>query len=248
MEFNEKLVSKVINNIQLPKKFGLILYSELMPDVNDDPPAHYADFVTAVKEIEPTAYVTHGVSKICIASPKFDGVVIKIPFNGFFLPYAKSGPGDDDPTGSSWCSFCCAFGSLKNDYCMTELEKYKKLKEKELEMFVAATQVYDVIDGRNIYIQEETQSLREYYNPNRNIPHPQSFLNKIEKITKKYHSSLRPTWLADCTIAYGQSKVEEFLKFCYNHDRDITADCHIDNYGYRRDDTPAIFDYSNFGD
>ena len=56
------------------------------------------------------------------------------------------------------------------------------------------------------------------------------------------------TFLANCLDKYGKSKVKRFLHYCANIDPDILEDIHDGNFGYRKDETPCLLDYSNFND
>lgn len=226
MFFNHTLINQFIDAINpLPDDFGLIDY---------DVPNNYEEIIDAVAAVDSEADVRFGMSKFVICSPKLEDIVIKIPFNGYY---------DED---GDWYSFSWASGSDKSDYCLTEYEKYRELKKRHLDCFVAKTFFYKTCFNKRIFLQETVTAAADLDDLDIQEPSEKSL-----RIAKSWYRSgelgINPEWIASCIDQYGIIKVENFLNYCNNIDLDILEDCHHSNYGYRRkSNTPAILDYSNF--
>lgn len=177
------------------------------------------------------ASIKYGASKLVILSPEFGDSVLKISFKGYF---------EDD----EWVPFEGAPGSDPTDYCLAEYEKYKKLKELNLDCFVAETSPYVTIGNVRIFIQEKITPYDEIVDCSFDHPTKNSM-----KLAEKYcpSSSLDLTWIANCFDCYGASKVIDFFDYC-DTDHDILSDFYETNYGYRKNGTPALLDFSNFLD
>lgn len=232
MKFNHKLVNDFLEAIfPLPKKFGIVEYEE-----ENSEPINFSIIKNAVFDIDPFAQVSFGASKLVIISPKLDGVVIKIPFNGWYTENVDTGE-------LSWTYFYWATGSDESDYCLAEYEKFQKLKTYGLSCFVAKTLFYKKIDNFRIFLQEVVtpeEDIFEEYHPSQ----------KSQKIADEWRKQgmffIDSKWIANCLDKYGESKVKRFLFYCTNIDPDILEDAHSGNYGYRENETPALLDYSNF--
>lgn len=235
MTFNHKLVDEFLEAIfPLPEEFGIIYGN----DDDNDEPIDFWFFQEAVRDVDPDAIVCFGVSKIVIISPNLGNVVIKIPFNGYYM--------ESDIDGNlEWNPFCWAAGSDHKDYCLTEFEKYNRLKTYGLDCFVAKVMFYKEMCGVRIFLQEQVTPENDSY-----CTHRPS--RKSKDLADKWYNerkfNIEPEWIANCLDRYGKSKVKRFLYYCANVDPDILADAHDGNYGYRRDDTPCVLDYSNYRD
>ena len=231
MDFNYQLVDKILNAIlPLPENFGI---DELYDEPND-----LLLFKNKLHEVDKEAIIFFGLTKMVISSPQFNGVVIKIPFNGRY--------GLDDNEKPYWIPFKWADASDRSDYCLAEWEKYNKLKKYRLNCFVAKTFYYKQIMGVRIFIQEQVTPLDEFYK----IPIIPS--KNSQKLAKQWWReskiSIDPDWMANCLDLYGQAKVKKFLHYCEDIDPDILEDVHSGNIGYRTNGTPVILDYSNYLD
>ncbi len=231
MDFNYQLVDKILNAIlPLPENFGI---DELYDEPND-----LLLFKNKLHEVDKEAIIFFGLTKMVISSPQFNGVVIKIPFNGRY--------GLDDNEKPYWIPFKWADASDRSDYCLAEWEKYNKLKKYRLNCFVAKTLYYKQIMGVRIFIQEQVTPLDEFYKipiiPSKNS---QKLANQWWRERK---IDINPNWMANCLDLYGQAKVKKFLNYCENIDPDILEDAHSGNIGYRTNGTPVILDYSNYLD
>lgn len=233
MTVNYSNINKVLNKIfPLPKNLGVITndYYE------DNEFLHF--LTTEIYDVDPDAFINHGISKLVIISPNFGDAVIKIPFNGIYE--------EDSETGElQWYDFQWAAGSDPNDYCLTEYEKYHRLKNYGLDCFVAKILYYKKINGIRVFLQEQVTPENELCTSY--IPSLQS-KTLAEKWRDEGKISINSTWIANCLDKYGESKVKRFLYFCENIDLDILEDAHCGNYGYRKNGTPAILDYSNYQD
>lgn len=234
MTFNHKLVDEFLEAIfPLPEEFGVICGN----DDDNDEPIDFWFFQEAVRDVDPDAIVRFGMSKIVIISPNLGNVVIKIPFNGYY---------ESDMDGSlEWNPFCWAAGSDSKDYCLTEFEKYNRLKTYGLDCFVANVMFYKKICGVRIFLQEQVTPENDSYCTHRPSRKSQDLADKWYDEGKFY---IKREWIANCLDKYGKSKVERFLYYCANIDPDILEDVHSGNFGYRGDETPCILDYSNYSD
>lgn len=230
MYINYELIDDILNIIfPIPKEFGITV------DVDKESvPINYDKLTKLIAEVDSSASIDYGTSKLVIFSPKFGGVVIKIPFNGYFL---------DD---GEWLDFEFAPGSDCADYCNAEWEKYNELKALKLDCFVAKTYYYKTIDGTKVFLQDCAIPYGDAYLDN--VPSKNSLeLAKAWHKTRKFHG-LNSDWIANCVDKYSKAKTEKFLNYCNNCDNDILADAHEANFGYRLNGTPCIFDFSNFSD
>lgn len=227
MTFNNKIIDEILNSIfPLPEQFGLI-------DNNEPIDIDYLE--DTIRKVDNSAYIEYGASKMVIISPNFGNVVIKIPFNGHF---EETYYGDLE-----WYPFEYATGSNISDYCLAEYEKYKKLKTYGLDCFVAKVIYYKTLYGKNIFLQEFVDPLSEIWKS----PLPSDNSKDIaEKWKEERKFRIDTEWIANCIDKYGESKVKRFLHYCSNIDLDIFRDIHRGNFGYRKNDTPAILDFSSY--
>ena len=233
MTFNHTLVDKFLEAIfPLPENFGIVLREN-----EESEPIDFSFFQEAVWDVDPDASVYFGMSKIVIISPNLNNVVIKIPFNGFFEENMEE--------DLYWHTFRWASGSDSKDYCLTEFEKYNKLKTYELDCFVAKIMFYKEICGVRVFLQEQVVPENDSYCTRKPSQKSQDLANKWYDERKFY---IEPEWIANCLDKYGKSKVERFIYYCANIDPDILEDAHDGNFGYRKDETPCVLDYSNYRD
>ena len=240
MTFNYKLVDKIISAIfPLPKKFGNIIYSDYDTEI-----VNYDSIAEAIFQIDPYAKIHFGISKMVIVSPNLRGVVIKIPFTGYYELFSEDEEWNEN---SCWIPFKYApCEEDSSDYCLAEYRKYQTLKELGLHCFLAETAAYKTIDGVRIFLQEEVtpeSQTYESYNPSINS----------KKLAKEYKNKYRchhldTNWIGICLDKYGQRKTERFLSYCIEIDPDILDDAHSSNYGYRDNGTAVLLDFSNYLD
>ena len=232
MTFDHIYVNEILETIfPIPKHFGLLMYKN-----KSYKPINFKSIKKSILHYDPTASIYYGMSKLVITSPKINNIVIKIPFNGVFED-------DEDTKSFFWCPFEWADGSDSADYCLTEYEKYKKLEIYGLDCFVAKTIFYKKMYNTRIFIQEKVIPIDEL------IKSPRASHNSKELADEWYEKgkiNIDPEWIANCLDAYGKSKVSRFLKYCNEIDLDILEDIHTGNFGYRKDKTPCILDYSNY--
>lgn len=234
MTFNHRLVDEFLEAIfPLPEQFGVIISD----DDETTEPIDYSLIQEVVWDVDPDASVYFGMSKLVIVAPSLNGVVIKIPFNGRYY--------EDCEGELHWVPFEWATGSDKSDYCLTEYEKYNRLKTYGLNCFVAKTIFYGIRCGVRVFIQEEVTSQNDLYQTRRPSEKSSNLANKWYDEGKFY---IEPEWIANCLDKYGESKVERFLYYCSNIDPDILEDMHDGNFGYRPNELPVLLDYSNYND
>lgn len=235
MTFNSKIINNILDNIfPIPENFGVLVSCS-----DGTEPINFNELKTAVFDADPSASIYFGMSKLVIASPNIGNVVIKIPFNGYWME-------TDCETGEiEWNPFEWAAGTDKSDYCLTEYEKYERLKTYDLNCFAAKIIYYKTICGVKVFLQEYVEPLAESCkSPNAS--------NNSKNLAKKWKDEgkfyINQDWIANCLDKYGESKVERFLYYCDNLDPDILEDVHSGNFGYRKDGSPCLIDYSNYGD
>ena len=233
MTFNYELIDEILAAIfPLPEQFGLVEYN----DDDDSEPINYSFLKEAIFEVDPYAKIYFGASKLVITSYKLGGVVIKIPFNGYYTENEITGELD-------WTYFYNAPSSDETDYCLAEYEKFQKLAIYGLDCFVAKTVFYKTINGFRIFIQEVVTPEEDIYDEYCPSQKSQKIADEWRKQGIFYMNS---KWIANCLDIYGESEVKRFLNYCNNIDKDILEDAHSGNFGYRNDDSPAFLDYSNF--
>lgn len=233
MTFNHELVDKFLEAIfPLPEEFGIICYEDA-----DSEPTDFSFFQEAVWEVDSNASINFGMSKMVIMSPNLGDIVIKIPFNGYYIM--------TDTEELDWNSFFGATGSDSADYCLAEFEKYNKLKTYGLDCFVAKTIFYKTICGTRVFLQEKII-------PKNDSCYTRKPSRKSQDLADRWYDEgkfyIEPEWIANCIDKYGESKAKRFLYYCAKTDPDILEDLHGGNFGYRQDETPCILDYSNFLD
>ena len=195
MKINHKLINDFLNAIfPLPEQFGITStddYDELEDNI----------FMTyAIEKVDPEAKLLYGMSKMVINSPKLD-FVIKIPFNGY---YSQTYYENEDNDELEWCDFYEAPTADCWDYCYAEYEKFKALKKKNLESFVAETIFYKEMGGFRIFLQEKI-----------NPAHDRNIIPSIksERIAKKWkrkqYYSMDLDWIASCIDCYGEKKYQK---------------------------------------
>lgn len=234
MKINHKLINEFLDAIfPLPEQFGITTTEDADEFENNM-------FISyAIKKVDPEAKLLWGMSKMVINSPKLD-FVIKIPFNGY---YSQTYYENEDNDELEWCDFYEAPTADCWDYCYAEYEKYRELKKRNLDSFVAATLFYKEMNGFRIFLQEKI-----------NLAHDKNITSSIKsrRIAKKWkekeYYSMNLDWIAKCIDCYGEKKTKKFLDYCIYEDIDILSDTHSGNYGYRNDAaaSPALLDFSGF--
>lgn len=242
MTFNHQLVDKILEAIfPLPDNFGVILLEDEEATLPND---IFNELQNSLWAIDPDINICYGLSKLVITSFQLGNIVIKIPFNGFFS-WKYDVNEYDDFDNLLWNPFRWASGSDHSDYCLTEYEKYRKLKTYGLDCFVAKVMFYKEMCGVRIFLQEKIIPKNNLYYTKKPSKKSQDLANKWYDEGKFY---LDTEWIANCLDKYGKSKVERFLYYCANIDLDILEDAHNGNFGYRNNETPVILDYSNYLD
>ena len=225
----------------LDKPFGL-----LINDGEPENPIYFEELQEQILDIDSGADFHFGMSKFVITAPSLGDIVIKVPFSGTYDYY-----GDDCADnfskndivineGDYWYTYTPFY---KQDYCQIEYKKYKALWRKNLDCFVAKTIFYKKMYNTRVFIQEKVIPIDEL------IKSPRASHNSKELADEWYKKgkiNISPEWIANCLDAYGKSKVSRFLKYCNEIDLDILEDIHTGNFGYRKDKTPCILDYSNY--
>ena len=207
---------------------------------------------SAVENFDHDAQLYHGVSKIAIECPQFNGVVVKISKRGQYFIMDR-----EDGQDYEWAPFICAKdGADGDDYCLAEYNKYLALKEQGLDSFVAETVLHSSFekDGVifNIFVQEMVLSYVDCYDypiPSKESCTAAKEYQNEDDLVENVVCGFAEDWIANCIDYYGQDKLNDFLTYCCEIDPDIREDNHEANYGYRvSNKTPCILDYSNFND
>ena len=182
-----------------------------------------------INQLPSQVQVLFGASQLVCIFPEEKEWVAKLPFSGCF-------EGDD-------------FNEFSYNYCELTVEIYQKAVDAGVEQFFAEMKkVGFTKDYTPIYYQER---VKETYAHSSNEEHTASDGSK--KIIKKKRASdesswhcLPEVWLCAAIDFYGLEAVEELLNFCEeNH---LFQDLHCENFGYRFDNSPVLFDYCGFYD
>lgn len=232
MNFNKELANRLVKAISkvLPENFGVL-------DDTDEPICLF-DIDEAITKVDPDAYVQFGATKMVIISRNLQGVVLKIPFRGRWFPTAAYYEEEDWDFDEAYEfePFGC------EDYCLEELNRYIKLKEKDFAMFFSETE--KLCEGSSIgtvIVQEETITKAHTVSRYRAS-------EKASRLSAKMKTPMDSLWVALCIDEYGEDLVKDFFAYCRNEDEDdLLSDCHWDNYGYRKKDrSPCILDFSGY--
>lgn len=234
MKINHTLINKFLDAVfPLPEQFGATTTDE-----GDE----FVDGIfirDAIKKVDPEAKLLWGMSKMVINSPKLD-FVIKIPFNGY---YSQTYYENEDNDELEWCDFYEAPTADCWDYCYAEYEKFKDLKKRNLDSFVAETLFYKEMGDFRIFLQEKI--IPSY---DKSIKSSIKSRQIAKKWKQKEYYAMDLDWIARCIDCYGEKKTKKFLDYCIYEDMDILSDIHRGNYGYRNNITasPALLDFSGF--
>ena len=232
MNFNKELANRFVKAISgvLPENFGVL-------DDTGEPICLF-DIEDAITRVDPEATVQFGATKLVIISRNLQGVVLKIPFRGQWFPSAAYYEEEDWDFDDAYEfePFVC------EDYCLEELNRYIKLKEKDFAMFFSETEKFceDLRIG-TVIVQEETITKGNTVSRYRAS-------EKASRLSANMNTHMDSLWVALCIDEYGEDLVKDFFAYCQDEDEDdLLSDCHCDNYGYRKKDrSPCILDFSGY--
>lgn len=131
------------------------------------------------------------------------------------------------------------------DYCEVEVKNYRRAEEEGLSNLFTSI---DVFDSDNysfpVYIQEKVRARNE--DPDGDYDGDCDCWESLsEESTDSIQNLDMSGVLVDELIySYGVILTEMFISFC---EREIINDVHGGNYGYRRDGSPVVYDYSGIG-
>lgn len=221
----------VFKNLHIPEFFGIDYYDEICPVVEE--------WIEALRQCGVTFEWFHGVSKVACLFPESEWVV-KVPFNGHFSYKWDEKLGDYDFEDSDWIPFVRALG-YEWDYCAVEVDEYKSAKDIGLEVFFAETRKLCDAGGRYpIYIQERVS-------PCDSTGSNKTPSNKAMRSAKKMNTCrFDLEWVATAIDCYGEELVDKFLYYVNEEYPHIGDDMHAGNYGYRKDGTPCLLDFSDW--
>lgn len=233
MIINESVVNKIIEIISplIHDEFGRI---------EEDDDYSFDDAYWIQEELIEhgiDAEVLNGVSKCAILCPDMGDVVLKIPFNGWYHV-------DMDTGELIWYPFEESEDDTRCDYCAAEYCKYEELASKGLECFVAETMIYKSENNHSFYLQEYVTPF--YLDEDTHPTSPQT--KEIVETLKVDAEMVDSEWFANCVEYYGKKKVESFFNYCKTTDSTILSDTHSGNFGYRKNGTPALLDFSGWYD
>ena len=252
MRYNRDVAMKIFEILEdyLPTNFGKILQDD------DDYIVNIGEIEDELWAIDHTVKFYSGISKLAIVAESLGEVAIKVPFNGCYeysdeyYDCQHSNNYDDD---EEWDfdrkyyfeKFYSGGGKNDDDYCAEEYATYKELKELGYEQFVAETELLGSIDGRYILVQEFVTSMNDYC---KKIVNSQQSIETSKRIREDYSSAnnVEDDWVAACVEYYGEELSERFFNYTEEDGYSILADAHWGNYGYRKDGSPCILDFSDF--
>lgn len=186
----------------------------------------------------PEAVAKHGMSKIAILFED-NTQIMKVPCNGFY----DDGYNENNEYYCEWKDFKNATRENPFDYCLSELNKYEKAVEYNVEMFFAKVSFYDNTENNYpLYAQEKV-----YFADEIEVPAAtEESLNYIkDKKSNDIHwNTLSEEWLALAVDKYGKEAVENFIHFITRVEPEIVTD--EIKYAYRADGSPVLFDFSGY--
>lgn len=207
-------------------------------------PICFNELEESILQVDPKAEFRFGMSKYVITAPSLDNVVIKIPFSGTYDYYYDDDIDDVDYVDDNGMPYGFNFFQRK-DYCKVEYEKYLELWYRNLDCFVAKTQLYTTINGINIFLQEKVVPYEDNWHSRKPSAHS---AKTADSWIQEELLALDSNWLANCIDLYGESKTKRFIDYCNYQDPDIISDLHSGNIGYRTNNTPVILDFSGFAE
>ena len=171
-----------------------------------------------------------GCTKFVVVDVNNMDYVIKIPFNGYY-DYNSETEEDD------WFDFNVY------DYCAKEEEIYGEIENEDFAcMFAETAAIGRTKSGKVIYAQERAESA---YVDSEKKESSKDSTDKIKELRAKGLAyGFQSDWLAVAIDWYGEQIVTNFLKYADNN----IYDTHENNYGYRFDGSPVIFDYSGYSE
>lgn len=219
------------------------------------------DFIDNINE-KYSASCYSGASKLCIV-PQESEYVIKLPFLGE-IEYEENGE-------MILCHFNYAKTKNRWDYCRAELELYNKAADAGFAYFLAKTEEFGTTNsGHPMYIQEKINVYnvsKHKYKKNISYDIKSKTATILEKYNDRYmdnrlndemteeeligyiFAQTGDTFLSYLIDAYSYENVAKFSKWVYENAREIAADLHWGNIGFRESDgTPCLLDFSGYYD
>lgn len=242
-EKDKILLEKIFNNVEFPINFGVGEYSDTLYGEDE-----------IIESININSNIcfqsSHGASKFVLMNEKLP-YVIKIPLDGYWSDY-ESEDEDEEDVFIEFENAASDIGSdldseFNKNYCETELRFYKIAKVLSLEKFFAKTEFYKYINGKYIYIQEKVTPYKYRNNNNNKDDLKSSPLAK--KMSKESCSGLAAEWLDVAISYYGEELTQKFVDFLSSDNEVATIirqDLHVENYGFRKDGSPCLLDYSGY--
>ena len=185
------------------------------------------------KQLDNSVRTEWGVSQFVIINDEWDKVV-KIPFSGGYA-YHYIDLGDSEEEYEE-------FEEWSRDYCEYSVNIYNAAKKKGIAKIFAETKLLGkTVNGVKIYTQEKIDS--PYAKKDIEYNEDSLTIVKNKRIYNRAYNRFCSNWLAKAIDCYGEVLVDKFINFCIEAD---INDTHNNNYGYRKDGSPVIFDYASF--
>ena len=247
-----------MKNLELYKE---IVVPEMFGQGEDGCCDYLDDFIEDIYETY-GVFTASGASKLCII-PRKGEYVIKLPFRGEIY-YNESGDA---------CLQHFAYAKTENrwDYCRAELDLYNKAADAGFAIFLAKTKEFGTTkSGHPMYVQEKVNvygDCRHKYKKDVSDNAKSKTATVLEKYRDRYMHNRRndemieedfigytfaetgETFLSYLIDAYSYENVAKFAKWVYENAREIAADLHWGNIGFRESDgTPCLLDFSGYYD
>jgi hypothetical protein len=146
--------------------------------------------------------------------------------------------------------FVGAYGSIKNNYCNSEIEMYKNIPDEFKCLFAKV----EFVDRNNIeYYTQETCITRYDIDEDRKqsevfysrISNKVTLSKKVKDVNEYTQIGFDNAWLAYAEAFYGEDFIADFLQWIY--DSDMIRDMHDENYGFSLvDNRPVIIDFAGY--
>lgn len=226
----------LFQGIKIPTVFG--------PDDYDSTSRVERALINALKEIgilPHTVEIHCGCTKAVIIFEEYD-YVIKIPFKGTWIGvYDDEGCYDYD--NFEFMNYeSASYSEDEWNYCESELNIYKKIKESGFDNFIAPVDFLCFSKNNYpIYIQEKAI----IFSQSSSNSATENSAKEAFTLIERHHTALSVDWIALAIDYYGKSIVDNFLS--YLDETDMIEDLHSGNIGFTIDDMkPVIIDYAGF--
>ena len=247
-------------SVSLPRYFGFCEGQDFCEEQEEEIREYAAAAIKEEFGICASHNFAFGASKLVVVPDENLGRVIKFPFCCSLreVPYNIDLSVYEEEEDyviingkSYWYNyFTKAYGSIKNNYCNSEIEIYKNVPDEFKCLFAKV----EFIDRNNIeYYTQETCITRYDIDEDREqsdvfysrISNKPTLSKKVKDVNEYTCTGFDDAWLAYAEDFYGEDFIADFLQWIY--DSKIITDMHDENYGFSLiDNRPVIIDFAGY--